>query len=156
MSRHSIDYNSLSQKVSTTTHKLSDVKNRLEKVAFDIVRFRDGDPDELWQVQNSADGDYIVARYTDTPEETTKTASSKNPWEVLVSKAGWLHVYFAGAPLAKFAAAALGLSVEDLDTAKRTLPAKLASDKRFVKALLATLGQEQQEEILKATPEILQ
>jgi hypothetical protein len=153
--RHSIDYDSLSQTVSTKIYKFSEVKHRLEKVAFDIVRFRDGNPDELWQVQNSADGDYIVARYTDAPEETTKTASS-NLWEVLVSKAGYLHVYFGGSPLAKFAASDLGLTAEDLDGVKRTLPTKLATDKRFVKALLQTLGQEHQEAILKANPEILQ
>lgn len=141
MRNHTIDYNALSMTVSTKTYKLSDVQHKLEKVAFDVVRFRDGNPDELWQVLDADDGSYIVARYTDTAEEATKTAST-NPWEVLVSKSGYLHIYFEGAPLAKLSASELGLKSEDLETVKHILPTKLANDKEFVKALMKTLNED--------------
>lgn len=156
MANFSIDYNDLHKTVSNKTYRLEEVKDRLEKVAFDIVRFRDAkDPDELWEIQSADDGSYIVARYTDESAEPKKTAQDKT-WDVLISQAGYIHLYYCGTPLAKFAATQLGIPAEDLQTVKRFLPEKLATDKTFVKALLSTLDENTEQSILQTYPEILQ
>jgi hypothetical protein len=76
MSKFSLDYSDLANKIVKRAYRLSDVKDQLETVAFDIVRFKDADKGaELWQVQSADDGDYIVALYDDTSEaELEKTA----------------------------------------------------------------------------------
>jgi hypothetical protein len=156
MAKFSIDYQELSNSVSHAhkeVFKLSDVEHRLEKVAFDVVRFKDGKPDELWQIQNSDDGDYIVARYeSDEPKVEAKTASG---WDTLVGESsGDINIFYKGQPITKMAASKLGISSEDLNTVKRFLPAKLASDKSFVKALLTTLDEASRDAILKLYPEL--
>jgi len=157
MPKFSIDYQELSNSVSYVQrdfYKLSDVKHKLEKVAFDVVRFKDGNPDELWQIQNSDDGDYIVARYeSDEPKVDAKAATL---WETLVSESsGDINIFYKGQPIVKMAASKLGISSEDVKTIKRFLPGKLASDKSFVKALLNTLDESSRDAIIKLYPELL-
>jgi len=156
MANFSIDYDNLHKTINTKTYRLDEVKHRLEKVAFDVVRFKDSnDIDELWQIQSADDGSYIVAKYNEDSAETKKASQDKT-WDVLVSQAGYIHLYYCGTPLAKFAASDLGLSTEDLSTVKRFLPEKLATDKSFVKALLSTLDGSTEQSILQSYPEILQ
>ena len=77
MEKNGVDYFELDKKTSNKIYKLADVKDQIEVVGFDIVRFRDNDRGaELWQVQSADDGDYIVALYEDEPE-IEKTASKK-------------------------------------------------------------------------------
>lgn len=151
-----IDYSSLTHSLTHKTYKLADVKDRLIKVAFDIVRFKDAPVDELWEVSQADDGDYIVARYeTDSPEATKtavlKTASSH--W-VASTNSSTINIFYKGQPLAKFAAKELGLSTEDLSIAISFLPSKLASDKNFVKSLLKALPQEKRDRLLSLYPEL--
>jgi len=156
MANFSIDYNNFHKTVSNKTYRLDEVKHRLEKVAFDVVRFKDSvDPEELWQIQSADDGQFIVARYSEEAGETKKASKDKT-WDVLVSQAGYIHLYYCGTPLAKFSATDLGLSTEDLSTVKRFLPEKLATDKAFVKALISTLDGNTEQSILQSFPEILQ
>ena len=157
MPKFSIDYNQLSSSVSHVSKeffKLSDVKHRLEKVGFDVVRFKDGKPDELWQIQNSDDGDYIVARYESEEPKVEVTGASQ--WDLLVSESsGDINIFYKGQPIVKIAASKLGISSEDVGTIKRFLPGKLASDKSFVKALLSTLDETSKDALLKLYPELL-
>lgn len=157
MRDYSIDYNELSNvvnKVEKNIYRLSDVKHRLEKVAFDVVRFKDGNPDELWQIQNSDDGDYIVARYESDEPEAKKVSATH--WDTLVSESsGDINIFYRGQPIVKMAASKLGISSEDVKTIKRFLPSKLASDKSFVKAMLNTLDESSRDAILKLYPELL-
>jgi len=157
MKHFSIDYQELANSVSHAHKeffKLADVKHRLEKVGFDVVRFKDGNPDELWQIQNSDDGDYIVARYdSEEPKVEGKTASR---WDTMISESsGDINIFYKGQPITKIAASKLGISSDDLGTVKRFLPEKLASDKGFVKALLNTLDETSRDAILKLYPELL-
>jgi hypothetical protein len=155
MANFSINYDDLHKTVSNKTYRLDEVKHRLEKVAFDLVRFKDAtDPDELWEIQSADDGQYIVARYTDAITETKKASKDKT-WDVLVSQSGYIHLYYCGTPLVKFAASDLGLSNDDLSTVKRFLPEKLATDKAFVRALLSTLNESEKQSVLQSHPEIL-
>lgn len=150
MSKFSIDYSSLEHKFTKKAIKLSDVKDKLETVAFDVVRFKDGDKGaDLWQVQNAEDGEYIVALYQ--PEEEEKSA-----WDVTVSKtAGDLQVSYKGDPIVRLAADKLGIPRAEINRVPGYLPAKLAVNKKLVKALLNELPESAKKEILSKYPELV-
>lgn len=153
MSKFSIDYQGLENRISKKAYKLSDVKHRLETVAFDIVRFKDGDEGAaLWQIQSADDGDYIVTLYSED-EPTTKTASL--PWEVVLSKTSKvLNVFYKGDPIAKVAVSRLGLPESEVNSVEKYLPRKLAENKKLVKALLADLDEPTKNLVLVKYPEL--
>lgn len=150
MSKFTVDYTKLANKITKKAYRLADVKDQLETVAFDVVRFKDGDnAAELWQVQSAEDGDYIVSLYDE--EETTKTA-----WSVLVSKtAGDLQVSYKGDPIVRVASSKLGIPRAELSKIEQYLPEKLAENKKLVKALLNELSPSAKEEVFKKYPELV-
>ena len=150
MSKNSIDYSGLAHKIYKKAFKLSEVKDQLESVAWDIVRFKDGDKGaDLWQVQSAEDGEYIVALYQ--PEEDEKTA-----WEVTVSKtASDLQISYKGDPIVRLAAAKLGIPRSELHAVPGYLPSKLAANKKLVKALLNELSESAKKEVLNKYPELV-
>lgn len=155
MPKFSIDYSGLAQ-IQKKAYRLSDVKDQLETVAFDVVRFKDGDKGaDLWQIQSADDGDYIVALY-DADEENEKTASAKNPWGVFVTKNGHdLQISYKGDPLVRMASAKLGIPSSELHKAEQYLPEKLATNKKLVKALLSQLSETARLEVSKRYPELV-
>lgn len=148
------DYLNLNNSLKKT-YKLSEVKDRIEKIAFDVVRFKDSDSEELWQIQQDSDGDYIVARYELEPEDTTTKTASKSPWDVLAdAKTGRISVFYKDYPVAKFVAQSLGVSVSDFDALQRHLPKKLATDSKLVNSLLKTLSASERYQLCRQFPEI--
>lgn len=158
MSKYSVDYSGLA-KLTKKAYRLSDVKDQLEKVAFDVVRFKDGDHGaELWQVQSADDGDYIVALYDEEEAAVEKTASKESSpvWGVLVTKNGSdLQVSYKGDPLVRLSAAKLGIPSHELHQAEKYLPEKLATNKKLVKALLNELNDAARQEVSKRYPELV-
>lgn len=152
MSKFSVDYSSLQNKIYKKAYRLADVKDQVEKVAFDIVRFKDGDKAaELWQVQSADDGEYIVSLYGD--EETEKTACN---WEVSVIKsAGSIQISYKGDPLVSLASTKIGIPRSELDKVTQYLPSKLAESKKLVKALLNELSPSTKKEVLSKYPELV-
>jgi len=152
MSKFGLDYSGLANQFTKKAYRLSDVKDQLETIAFDIVRFKDGDKGaELWQVQSADDGDYIVALYD---EEEEKTASSH--WSVLVTKNGSdLQISYKGDPLVRMSSAKLGIPSTELHQAEKYLPEKLATNKKLVKALLSELNDAARQEVSKRYPELV-
>lgn len=155
MPKFSIDYSGLAQ-IQKKAYRLSDVKDQLETVAFDVVRFKDGDKGaDLWQIQSADDGDYIVALY-DADEENEKTASAKNPWGVFVTKNGHdLQISYKGDPLVRMASTKLGIPSSEMHKAEQYLPEKLATNKKLVKALLSQLSETARLEVSKRYPELV-
>lgn len=153
MSKFSLDYDNLEQKVYKKAYKLSDVKNKIERVAFDVVRFSDGDDaSKLWQVQSADDGEYIVALY-DEPEESQKTASSY--WEVALNKtSSMIDVYYKGDPIVRVAASKLGIPSNELALVSKYLPKKLAENKKLATALLSEVSEGVRQELYKKYPEL--
>lgn len=151
MSKFSVDYSSLENTLYKRAYKLSEVKDQIEKVAFDIVRFKDGDKaSALWQVQSADDGDYIVALYD---EEEKKSASN---WDVSILKlAGEIQISYKGDPLLKIAASKLGIDRSELSKVSSYLPAKLSENKKLVKALLNELPLSTKNLVLNKYPELL-
>lgn len=152
MSKYGLDYSSLENKVYKKAYKLSEVADRLETVAFDIVRFKDSDKSaELWQIQSADDGDYIVAMYQ--PEEEEKVAAS---WEVSINKTSQaLQISYKGDPLVSIAAGKLGIPRTELYKVEEYLPSKLAANKKLVKALLNELPESAKKEVLNKYPELV-
>ena len=154
MPKFGLDYSKLATRITKKAYRLSDVKDQLETVAFDIVRFKDGDKGaELWQVQSAEDGDYIVSLYDE--EEVEKTASA-NPWGVMVTKSGSdLQISYKGDPLVRLASSKLGIPSSELHKAEQYLPEKLATNKKLVKALLSELSDAARQEVSKRYPELV-
>jgi hypothetical protein len=150
---YSVDYAQLENKLLKRAYKLSEVKDQLQSVAFDVVRFKDNDKGaNLWQIQSADDGDYIVAIYEDEAENT-KTASS--PWEVILSKtSNTLNFFYKGAPILKMSAKQLGIPASELALAEQYLPAKLADNAALVSSLLQQLPAATKQEVLSQYPEL--
>ena|ERR1700722_13364114 len=151
MPKYAIDYEGLDSSLSKKAYRLSDVINRIEKVAFDLVRFRDGDEaSNLWQIQSSDEGEFIVTLYEEVPEKIAC------PWEVLLSKtSGALNVYYKGEPLVSLAASSLGIPAEEVSQVPRYLPAKLSSNPRLVSSLLNQLPPSAKKTVYTRYPELL-
>lgn len=146
-----MDYSGLT-KLNKKAYRLADVKDQIEKLAFDIVRFKDKDKGaDLWQVQSADDGDYIVALYSEPDDDMVKEAA----WQVSVSQNGQdLHIAYKGDPLLRLASSKLGIPPNELHQAEEYLPNKLASNKKLVKALLRELPEAARLETLKRYPEL--
>jgi hypothetical protein len=156
MERFSVDYGKLVQKVDQPkAYRLNDVKDRIERVAFDVVRFRDNeDTDMLWKIEERADGPVIVALYDDSTGALKSKSNSENKWETLADKtAGNIHVYYKGEPIAKFAASDMGIPREDLGLLVKWLPNKLAEDSELVGFVMSKSG-EGKGMIIKRHPEL--
>lgn len=152
MQKFAVDYSSLENQLTKKAYKLSEVKDQLEVVGFDVVRFSDPDKStDLWQVQSADDGEYIVALYQ--PDEEQKTAS---PWDVSINKvAGSLDISYKGDPIVRLASSKIGIARSELDKVPSYLPAKLADNKKLVKALLSELTPAAKQEVLTKYPELV-
>jgi hypothetical protein len=156
MSKFNIDYSQLSGSIYKTSYKLSEIKDKIEKVAFDIVRFKDSDKGaDLWQIQSADDGEYIVALYNPSEDEVVKTASTKSDWEVLHSKSSnSLNIFYKGDQIAKLASGKLGLPESSLEHAESYLPKSLAENKKLVAALLNQLPEATKNVVLNKYPKL--
>lgn len=152
MSRFNIDYSNLNNKINKRVYKLSDVKDKIEKVAFDVVRFSDDDSGaNLWQVQSADDGEYIVAKYQDDIS-VEKTSA----WSVSVIKtAGEIEISYKGDPIVRLASSKLGIPNTELNKVKNYLPSKLAENKKLVKSLLKELPETAKNAVLSKYPELV-
>ena len=152
MSKFSVDYDRLETKILKKAYKLEDVQDKIERIAFDVVRFKDSDNGaNLWQIQSSDDGDYIVSIYQE--DELEKNACD---WQVSISKtAGDLQINYKGDPLVKIAASKLGIPRAELSQIEQYLPSKLAENKNLVKALLNELTESAKKEVLNKYPDLV-
>ncbi len=151
MPGYRVDLNAVASVLDKRVYKVSDVKDRLVKVAFDVCRFVDQEPDKLWQIHNGSDGDYIVAMYED--DEKIATAST-SPWEVS-SQGDGLNIFYKKEHLGKISAASVGFEQKDMDMARSYLPKALASNKELVRGFLTSLGKNQKDVIIAKYPELV-
>lgn len=161
MKKFAVDYSSLQSSLEKPkVYKLADVKDKIKKVAFDVVRFLDSDNiDGLWQIQHTSDGDYIVAMYggeeTGPEAPVTKSSSVKTDWSVITDKSGSnLNFFYKGTPVTRLSTAALGLPSTEANFATSYLPVKLANNSKLVTGLLQELSPEERKELLTKHPEL--
>jgi hypothetical protein len=153
MSKHSIDYSALDSTINKKSYRLEDVKDRIQRVAFDVVRFKDDDNGaNLWQIQSSEEGDYIVSLY-DNSGDTVKTAAAKEDWEIVPVRDN-LQFFYKGDPILKAAASNIGLTSKDMEAISRHLPKKLAGDKNLIALILNQVDKSSKQKILNKYPEL--
>ena len=136
-------------------YKLADVADKVEKVAWDIVRFKDVDSDnlaKLWIVQQQDGENVIVAMYDD--DDLEKAAASASPWAAVPDKNDNVNVFYKGEAIKRFAVSVLGLPNEDAHVVCRVLPKKLASDQKFRSSFLSSLSQKDRESLYARYPEL--
>lgn len=153
MEKFAMDYSCLDEKVnSPKRYLLSDVKHRIRKVAFDVVRFMDGsDIDGLWQIKKTEDGqEYIIAMY-DTPKEVEKTSSD---WSVILDKRANASVFYKGAPVVKLALASMGFTADETEVVSESLPQKLNENEKLAASLLRSVSPTIRTELVKEFPEL--
>ena len=159
MNKFAVNYNDLQNDLSPKPQafRYADVKHRLKKVAFDVVRFVDGDDiSGLWKVQETADGEVIIAQYDDASNlQVEKTASVETNWRALADRSGEnIHVFYKDSPVSKISLASIGIPTEDADVVCRYLPEKLATNEALTSNLLAEMSKSSFQELVKAHPEL--
>lgn len=158
MDKFSVNFGGLgdSLKPQTPVFKYEDVKHRLQKVAFDIVRFIDSDNiDGLWRIQNTDDGEVIIAMYSEERPRVEKTASaSASPWEAMADQSGCISLFYNREPVKKISLAKLGMGDANPQTVCSVLSEKLSSNSKLLGGLLASLSSEERKDLLAKHPEI--
>lgn len=154
--KFAVDFDNLTQKLlPKRAYRLSDVADRVEKVGFDLVRFRDNeDTEQLWQVQKNPDGDeVIVALYNDNGEEIKAESSIKKNWEAIPDKKA-VHVFYKGEALLSLSSQDLGVPADEFNIVRRWLPRKLETDQNFQRILLSKVANDGRKLIAQRFPEL--
>jgi hypothetical protein len=164
MNKFAMDYTSLQNNLEKKkAYKLEEVKDKIKKVAFDVVRFIDSDNiDGLWQIQHTNEGDYIVAMYGqdgDVPvvksSSSVVKSSSVIEWNVIADRSGEnLNFFYKGTPITRLATASLGVSPSEASFVTSYLPTKLANNPKLVMGLLQEVPSKERQELLTKHPEL--
>ena len=148
MEKYTIDFNALDQTINAPKRiKLADVKNRIEKVGFDVVRFVDDKNKlNLWQV---IDGEYIVAMYDEPKDVITGS------WSVESDKSNKsATIFYKDAPIKSVAFSELGISEGEVNNFKAVLPERLSNNKDFVTSMLNSLDINYKKALFEKYPEL--
>lgn len=154
--KFTVDFNDLMKTFeekdnSKNVYKLADVKDKIEKVAFDIVRFRNNeDTDQLWRIEDGADGPVIVALYND---DGSLKSESSNDWEVMTDKTA-MHLFYKQEPLMSLTPSQIGIPQTELSLLKNWLPAKIAQDDSLKEEILKKANYNVRVAIAKRFPEL--
>ncbi len=157
MSKFSVNYEQLEADTAPKrSYKLSDVRHRIEKVAFDVVRFVDTDNiDNFWKIVRDGDDDVIVAMYEDEPMVATASVKSDTDWQAALNKSSsHITIFYKGDPIKNIALASIGVPAADGQVLARSLPKKLASDNVFVRNLINDLSEIERGILISKHPEL--
>ena len=148
MEKYGIDFGVLDKQLNAPKRiKLADVKDRIEKVGFGVVRFVDEkNKTNLWQV---VDGEYIVAMYDE--EEIVATAG----WSVESDKFNkTATIFYKDMAVKNVAFAELGIAESDISNFKKVLPQRLASNQDLVRKMIESLDDTYKTIVVQAYPEL--
>ena len=148
MDKYTVDLITLDSKINARKQiKLADVKDKIEKIAFDVVRFSDdSNVPKLWQVQ----GDYIVAMYDENEEAVT------GDWSVESDKLNKsATIFYKNTPLKNIKLAEVGIKEEEVENFKQYLPERLANNKELVKKMINSLDVKYKTKIASQFPELV-
>ena len=157
MNKFNVDLDKLAGDILKTRqacYKLSDVEDRIEKVSYDLVRFRDNaDTDQLWKIHETDDGPVIVALYDDSGSLVTESNSEEKDWEAVPNKTA-VNLFYKGEHLLSLGSDKLGVPETEFSTLCRWLPSKLSSDTELQKVLLDNLNYNGKRAIAQRFPEL--
>lgn len=157
MDKFAVNYNDVKTQLNQKRkYRLADVKDRLQKVAFDVVRFVDSDKlDDLWKVERDGDDEYIVAMYDDQVLTSEASSVTANDWNVLPDKIGNIHVFYKETPIKKISLASLNISQNDAHSTCRLVKEKLASSQTFLRKFVNELTETERDSLVEVNPTIL-
>jgi hypothetical protein len=152
--KFTIDFNSLDNTLAQEkSYKLSDVQNRIEKVAYDLVRFRDNaDTEQLWRIEERPDGPVIVALYGNDGSLMAESVK-ETEWNAIPDKTA-MHIFYKGEPIVALSSKELGIPVEEFPLVKSWLPKKLSSDESLQKALFNKMSIACRNSVINRFPEL--
>lgn len=136
------------------TIKLADVAHKIERVAFDVVRFRDDDLGQLWRVEQTDEGDVLVAMYDD--DKDIEITASVSDWKAIPDKSEqYVNIFYKNEAISNFKTASVGLDSEDVHIVCSVMRQKLAEDKDFQSKFIESLPKKEQEVLVAKYPELL-
>jgi hypothetical protein len=111
-------------------------EHRIVRVAFDLFRIKNNDPEELWQVQSNDDGEFLVRTYTLPEEEKVITSD----WSIKEdNKKANLTIAYKDIPIKRIVVAKYGAETEeDVLALQKAIFRKLSTDS-FIAKMLDTL-----------------
>lgn len=153
MDRYKVDFNKVDSMLNAPRMiKYADVADRVEKVAFDIVIFRDK-PEQMWQTVTGEDGnEYIVAMYgnaSDVPEV------KKESWSVEVDRLRKnATIYYKDTPVTSIDI--VKTAVDNVDDFRGRVPKMLENNSGLVARMIDGLEEDYRKKILAKHPELSQ
>ena len=131
MQNFSVDFNQINESLNKKSYKYEDVKGKLVKVAFDVVRFFDEtNVGGLWKIQKNKDGEVIVALYEEPAIE--KSASVKNYWNaILDSSKSNIYITYKNSVISKIASSEIPIPEEELEVFAKSITDKINSNSEF-------------------------
>jgi hypothetical protein len=162
MDKYSVDFDSLATNLlRKKVYLLSEVENQIEKVAFDVVRFRDNkDTDLLWKVQEGPEGPVIVALYDDNTgslmsKDSNSEPQQKKDWEAVSDKkTASVHLFYKSEPVIRIQASEVGIPTEEIDILARWLPEKLQTNPELQTNILKRMAKSNREIFVDKYPEL--
>ena len=123
---------------------------KIKKVAFDIVNVYGDEYNDLWKVESTDDGDFLVR--SSSPSFQTKQSSN---WKAISDfDCKNITLSYRGVPIARFAAEEYSFSSEDIGLFKAALLERAVDDGDFVKQVFASQSDAKVTAISSAFPEL--
>ena len=166
MDKYSINYNDLHERANQKkAYKYEDVKDRVVRVAWDVVKFEcdSEDIDGLWKIEKTQDGEVIVAAYdasndtelsaeSQADEGLTATASA-NHWQVIASR-DTMNIFYKGDAIRTIASSDIGVSERDLPSFCGDIARKLNTEASYKTSLLNDMPDDKKAALLNRHPEL--
>jgi len=144
MEKFELDYKSLSNVVDPDTSRipLKGNEHRIIRVAFDMVRFKDSGPEELWQIQSNDDGEFLVRTFDIGDEENVVTSN----WKVMLDKKEEnITVAYQNIPIKRVACKEYGATnTKEAWMLRDTIYERLNSDQKFIRSFYFSLPSDKQ------------
>lgn len=123
---------------------------RIKKVAFDMVKVYGDEYNDLWKVESTDDGDFLVR--ASNPSFHSKESSNWGAVSDFDCKN--ITLSYRGVPIARFAAEEYSFSSEDIGIFKEALLERANDDGDFVKEVFASQSDAKINAISSAFPEL--
>lgn len=158
MDKYAINYAELKSNIDRPKYyKYEDVKHRLIRVAYDVVKFQDAneDIDGLWQIQTTNDGEVIVAMYDAPESQATESIKTESSWAVIPDQNNAsMNVFYKGNAIHRIASAQIGVPSQDLPDFCVNVAAKLDANEDFRRSLLEDIPVNERMAIFSKYPEL--
>lgn len=160
MNKFAVDYNYLEKEIYKPKYfRYKDVKDRLVKVAYNVVKFREADEDidGLWEIQATDDGEVIVAKYEENTSKVAEASFKESNWKTVSDhNKENLYIFYKDEVIKKIASTELNINKDEIQYVCNDLSRRLASDNNFRSLLLSELSNIEKMQLFSKFPELAQ